>query len=452
MNPLSPTALSWLSTILEERFGLAFNLSYQKEMLSMQLVGQASSISFTPNPAFTQASTEAPCAYWTPEEEDFLSVIGGAIPAPYMSDLPKPLIQFNTENKQAHVGYDILGLTYWMLNRIEEIGSTELDNHGRFPATSSHAYKHGYLERPVVDEWLDILGQVIQKVWPNIQLKQHQFSMKVSHDVDAPSFLFSFKPWKTVIRIMGGHLLKRKNIKAFFQTLWLKLSTRKYLHPNDPFNTFDWIMSTSEKYKLKSAFYFIAGHTDKRTDHEYNINNIIIRNLMIEMNKRGHEIGLHPSYGTYKKPELIKKEANALRLVLEKIKIKQETYGGRMHYLRWEHPVTMQAWEDAGMNYDTTLSYADRAGFRCGTCFEYTAFNPLTQKQLSLKIRPLIAMECTIIAENYMNLAYSEKALSKFLKLKNNCRKVNGCFTLLWHNSHFTHKADFDMYNDILKG
>lgn len=104
------------------------------------------------------------------------------------------------------------------------------------------------------------------------------------------------------------------------------------------------------------------------------------------------------------------------------------------------------------IGYRSSLSYADRAGFRCGTCFEYTAFNPLTQKQLSLKIRPLIAMECTIIAETYMNLAYSEKALSKFLKLKNNCRKVNGCFTLLWHNSHFTHKADFDMYNDILKG
>ena len=449
MNNFSSPALSWLSTILEERFGLAFNLSYQKEMLSMQLVGQASSISFTPNPAFTQASTEAPCAYWTPEEEDFVSVISGAIPAPCMNDLPKPLIQFNTENKQAHVGYDILGLTYWMLNRIEEIASTELDNHGRFPATSSHAYKHGYLERPVVDEWLDILGQVIQKVWANIELKQHQFSMKVSHDVDSPS-LYAFKPWKTIIRMMGGHLLKRRDVKALLQAPFIKITTGKQLHPQDPHNTFDWIMSLSEKQGLKSAFYFICGHSSDK-DADYIPEDPRIQALMQEIHQRGHEIGLHPSYGTYQKPELIYQEAERLRKVCKLAGVEQETYGGRMHYLRWEHPTTLQAWEDADMSYDTTLSYADRPGFRCGTCFEYTAFNPLTQKQLKLKIRPLIAMECTIIAKRYMNLGYTEKAFKKFIELKNNCRKVKGCFTLLWHNSHFTHKADFEMYKKIIE-
>ena len=60
-------------------------------------------------------------------------------------------------------------------------------------------------------------------------------------------------------------------------------------------------------------------------------------------------------------------------------------------------------------------------------------------------------MECTIIAERYMNLGYTEKTFEKFLELKNNCRKMKGCFTLLWHNSHFTNKADFEMYENILK-
>jgi hypothetical protein len=52
--------------------------------------------------------------------------------------------------------------------RVEEIGRTDLDNHERFPATSSHAFKHGYLDRPVVDEWLHLLGQVIQRQWPGV--------------------------------------------------------------------------------------------------------------------------------------------------------------------------------------------------------------------------------------------------------------------------------------------
>lgn len=55
-----------------------------------------------------------------------------------------------------------------------------------------------------------------------------------------------------------------------------------------------------------------------------------------------------------------------------------------MHYLRWGHPTTLQAWNDAGMDYDSTLGYADSPGFRCGTCFEYPAFNPITQQQLAI--------------------------------------------------------------------
>ena len=72
-----------------------------------------------------------------------------------------------------------------------------------------------------------------------------------------------------------------------------------------------------------------------------------------------------------------------------------------MHYLRWRHPTTMMALESAGMSYDSSLGYADYAGFRCGTCFEYPGFNPVSQQALCLRIRPLIAMECSV-----MDIAY----------------------------------------------
>jgi hypothetical protein len=58
-----------------------------------------------------------------------------------------------------------------MLARVEEIGRMDLDNHGRFPATASHAFQHGYLDRPVVDEWLHLLGQVIKRQWPGLHWK-----------------------------------------------------------------------------------------------------------------------------------------------------------------------------------------------------------------------------------------------------------------------------------------
>jgi peptidoglycan/xylan/chitin deacetylase (PgdA/CDA1 family) len=300
------------------------------------------------------------------------------------------------------------------------------------------------LERPIVDEWLNILGQVIQKIWPEAELKKQKFSMKVSHDVDQPS-LYGFKPWKTIIRMMAGHLLKRHDIKAFFQAPYIKITTNKKLHKKDPYNTFDRIMDISEKHNLISAFYFICGRTSEY-DSDYKIEDPIIQELLQRIHSRGHEIGLHPSYGTFQTPELIKKEAERLRDACKMAGTEQKSYGGRMHYLRWEHPTTLQACEDAGMSYDTTLSYADRPGFRCGTCFEYPAFNPITQELLNIRIRPLIIMECTIIADRYMNLGYGEQSLNKFLELKDKCRQVNGCFTLLWHNSHFTNREDFEIY------
>jgi hypothetical protein len=111
----------------------------------------------------------------------------------------------------------------------------------------------------------------------------------------------------------------------------------------------------------------------------------------------------------------------------------------------------MRAWADAGMAYDSTLSYADRPGFRCGTCFEYPAFDPVTQEALSLRVRPLIAMECTVMAPQYMGLGPGDAALAKFMALKNSCRAVGGCFTLLWHNSYFIKDRDFIIYQKVIK-
>lgn len=449
--PITSAALSWLESILHERFGLSIRLAQTGDGLSLKLASEPNGEIVFPQllDCFTRASSDLPCGQWNAQAEGWQQVLGEPLPMPGMTTADtagKPLIEITASRALVH--YDILGLTYWMLNRIEEIGRTDLDNHGRFPAVSSHAFQHGYLECPIVDEWLHVLGQVIVKLWPHVQLRQHQFSMKVSHDVDSPS-LYAFKSWKMITRMMAGHLLKRRDLKATLQAPWLKLRSGKAIAAADPHNTFDWIMRQSEQHGLTSAFYFICGGHDAR-DADYQPDDPRIRALMRDMHARGHEIGLHPSYQTYQNPTAIAQEADTLRRICAEEGIKQSAFGGRMHYLRWEHPTTLQAWEDAGMAYDTTLSYADRPGFRCGTCFEYQAFNPVTDKPLKIRIRPLVVMECTVIAERYMNLGYSQQALDKFLELKDTCRKVDGCFTLLWHNSHFVQKGDFNFYGKLI--
>ena len=66
---------------------------------------------------------------------------------------------------------------------------------------SSHAYINGYLDRPIVDEWFDILGQVIQRKFLGLKLASNKFSMQVSHDVDRPS-RYGFINTKNLVRRM----------------------------------------------------------------------------------------------------------------------------------------------------------------------------------------------------------------------------------------------------------
>ena len=315
----------------------------------------------------------------------------------------------------------------------------------------SNAYKQTQMDYTSINGSLHAhaRGQVMLRTWPGIRLTQHQFSMKVSHDVDAPS-RYGFASAKGLLRAMAGDVLKRGDIQNALRAPWIWLNTRDALHPADPFNTFEWIMDLSDQHGLTSAFYFICGRTSNM-DADYEPEHPAIRALMRRIHDRGHEIGLHPSYGTYQKPELIAQEAQRLRAILVEENIQQNMLGGRMHYLRWEQPTTLRAWAAAGMDYDSTLSYADRPGFRCGTCFEYPAFDPVAGEVLKLRLRPLVVMECSVIDACYLGLGTGDAAQAKFAQLKNACRAVQGCFTVLWHNSRLSVLDEFMFYQNSMQ-
>lgn len=452
MNNYSQEALSWFNLILSERFGITFNIVQDLHGVTISLPDpdMVGSIYIYKNNSFLDIQSQnIPYTEWNAALEGWKSILRYSLPAPGAHTLPTPLISL--ENNCIEVKYDILGLTYWMLNRIEEIGRTDvLDKHQRFPASASHAYQHGYLERPIVDEWLDILGQVIKRLWPHLRLKNNKFIVHVSHDVDAPS-RYGFKTPRKLLRSMLADTIKRKDFRAAVLAPIVNIQNKKKLSNLDPFNTFNWLMDLSEANNLKSSFYFICGRTDPLMDADYDLEHPSIRNLLQLIHKRGHEIGLHPSYNSFQSPSIIKKEADRLRSVMKQERINQSNIGGRMHVLRWEHPLTLQAWSDAGLSYDSTLGYADMPGFRCGTCFEYPAFNPITQKILNLRLRPLIAMECSVIDKRYLNLGYTQDSLDKFMQLKDTCKRVEGCFTLLWHNSHFQYPGDIEIYQKLIQ-
>jgi hypothetical protein len=118
--------------------------------------------------------------------------------------------------------------------------------------------------------------------------------------------------------------------------------------------------------------------------------------------------------------------------------------------LTGENFMSWQIWKDAGLDYDSTLGFADHVGFRCGTYHEFPVFNLSTRSPLRLRERPLVAMDTTLLAPQYMALR-PEQAIEWIERLSSTCRRFGGTFSLLWHNTNLVQAWQGRLYLKILE-
>jgi Polysaccharide deacetylase len=371
------------------------------------------------------------------------------IPVIYGDDPSNSNFFWQSEEK-IYLGLDLFGSAFFMLTRYEEIVKLDRDAHyDWFLGTSSLAHMEGFLDRPIINEYLEILWACLQALYPRLERQHRNFQIYVSHDVDEP-FRYALSGVARLLRRCGGDLIVRHSPAAVVQSIsqWLQVKTGNT--SADPCNTFDRLMDISERHQLKSAFYFITDHTGGAIDGNYRIDSPLIRDLLRKIHHRGHEIGLHPSYHTYKDAAQTKKEFEILKQVCAQAGIEQDSWGGRQHYLRWENPTTFQNWEDAGLDYDSTLAFPDLIGFRCGICYEFPVYNLKTRQVLKLRERPLIVMECTVIEKMFMNLGLGESAVQIMAQSKQRCQLFQGNWTLLWHNNRSIDRQELDVYEQLI--
>jgi hypothetical protein len=368
----------------------------------------------------------------------------------FFNKYPNDLEYLKLENIPKEIEeLDIFAASFFMLTRWEEYVNRNRDNHDRFPANESFAFKNNFLDRPIVNEYLEILKILLLQLDCGLTFKQYKFTKNISCDVDIPYETYTQSVIKTIKKV-AGDIVKRKNIKEAVQTIINYTASKFNNYSYDPMNTFEWIMEMNEKSGNKVVFYFLVENTIPEFDGNYNIDEPRIRQLIRTIDKRGHEIGLHGSYSTYKNKNQIQQQLNILQRVIKEEGIEQKHIGIRQHYLRWSTPETANNIDKARITYDTTLGYADHAGFRCGTCYEYPFFDIQKRKRLNLLIRPLVIMECSVLGGAYMNMDI--KSAEEYMqKIKNKIKKVDGNFTLLWHNGSFIKKDYRNLYKCLIR-
>lgn len=320
---------------------------------------------------------------------------------------------------------DIVASSFFMLSRYEEIVLGKKDKFGRFPATESLAYKEKFLDRPIVNEYIELLWNWIdsfnlgfkrKKLW-----RDKNFAVCLTHDVDTVRKYKIYPP----LRIIGGSILKHRGLRKAFAIIVDYLRAKS---GRDPYDNFSYIMYLENKYGFKSSFYFMSGGNTE-DDASYSINDSYIVSLIKTLQQKGFEVGLHPSFNSYNNFQILNLEKEKLEKVT-----KNAIFGGRQHYLRWKSPDTWRILEKAGLKYDTTLSFAEHEGFRCGACFPYKPFDILENRVLDIWEMPLTVMDGSLF--NYQNLT-SEEGFQRIKNIIDTVKKYQGVFVLLWHNSSF---------------
>lgn len=358
----------------------------------------------------------------------------------------KPLLSASPSKLSIEI--DIFGSCFFMLTRFEEYVIAKRDSHDRFPASESLAFKQGFLNRPIVNEYTEILWGCISYLWPELTRKKHSFQVIPTHDVDRP-FKYLNKTYWSIMKSMVEESLYRgspaKSLKILRDSLLSKVTKGDI----DPFNTFNYIMEQSEKRGLQSEFYFLTKVTDPQKDADYTLKDEPIKKIMQNMKQRNHIFGLHPSYNSYNDKKQIENESLFLKKSCEILGITQSKWGGRQHYLRFKIPETWNHWDSSMMDYDSSLYFAEAPGFRAGCCYEYPVFDIIQRRAMSLIERPLILMDSSFIDSDHTSIS-TKKLIKLVSELKSNCKIFEGNFICLWHNSNLVSPYHRALYEQTL--
>lgn len=300
---------------------------------------------------------------------------------PHAPEATLPIIfgtsEYSESPEQVTCGVDLFASAFFMLTRWEEHVIKERDEHGRIPAIRQLAVLEGFSLRPAVNEFAETLWGLMQAVGYSPPRGSRSFRVVPTHDIDR---LYSGNTLANVWKALLNLNVKRAVATAYYK-IWRV----------DPFQTIRHIMQLSEDRGLQSRFYFIpGGSTDK--EGYYDIGTPKVEQLLGEILNRGHVVGFHPSYETHLDEPCWLAEKNRLDGFLP-----TPCAEGRQHYLRFENPETWRMWDRNAIRVDSTMGYADRIGFRCGTGDTFPVFDILKRETMALREQPLIVMDSALM-------------------------------------------------------
>jgi peptidoglycan/xylan/chitin deacetylase (PgdA/CDA1 family) len=334
---------------------------------------------------------------------------------PFFFDQPaKPLLVL--QEGKAIISADIISAAFYLLSGWQEYFSSERDRHGRFPYAASVQKKYGFVARPVVNYYFDVLrvavehvsGQPVQpRRWGP---QQAAFAAFISHDVDNLR-----SAWK----VPAKAALKQRRLGLFARLV------SKHLTQPDAWDNLEAVAAAAAQYGAESTFFILpikgrAANGTPNADYEMTVGSKFWQRLPTHCT-----LDLHGSIGT---------STNAQKLLAEDELV--DAIGVRFHYLLWDPAQTPAVLDEARFLFDSTLGFAEHFGFRHSYCQPFYPFDfERGQAAYFLEI-PLNVMDATLHHPHYLRLAPAE-ILPALTPVFTEIKRFGGVASVLWHNENF---------------
>lgn len=314
--------------------------------------------------------------------------------------------------------FDAFAASFFLLSRYEEWLPIGRDAHGRPLTSALHAARHGYLDRPVVDEWALQLAAAWRAFDPRVPEPRRKYRQVVTVDLDN-GLKFGGRPlWRSLGSCARDLLLgnwadvgERMRVLAgsapdpFLIDAELK---ERFLHAGDAVN------------------FFVLASGRGHYDHAVPISDPIYSAEITALSEWG-QVGLHPSYESIEREGLTAVQKRMLEAVAG-----QEVTMARQHFLRLRIPGTFRELEALGIAEEHSMGLHDAIGFRCGTCTPYRWYDLEQDRPMDLRIHPFAVMDNAL--RDKLKLS-PEQAFLDVLPVLERIKRVQGNFIGLWHES-----------------
>ncbi|MBQ0113038.1 MAG: polysaccharide deacetylase family protein [Bacteroidales bacterium] len=341
---------------------------------------------------------------------------------------------FRTYGKNDSLNFDVLSAIFYMVSRYEEYLPFMPDKHSRYSAKESIAYRKGFIEKPVVNIWANMLKNVILEKYPEMNFAKKTFSFTNTIDVD----MAYYYKGKGLYRSLGGCFrdLLRRDFHSIGERVKVLLFGKQ-----DPYDCFEFIKEIHTQYKLKTILFYLFAF---RTDFDKNVspyNNkfqLLVKDLADYTN-----VGIHPSYYVYEQEEKLQEQLSLLKNLIH-----LDINFSRFHYLRYRLPVSYRNLIDNRISDDFSMGYPNCVGFRAGIASSFNFYDLERDEETNLRLHPFAFMDVALKNGLHLNKTQS---FEKIKALADEVKRVDGELISIWHNESLSDYKEWQGWRNIYK-